>query len=109
MMHEKLAFTKYPSKLLVHAGRNFARMAATSTFAAATRHYSFGSSRCAIFRISEHARTSEHVEAPRVGSACCLDRRPDPTLEGLFRVYLLAVPKMRTAFSPHGGLAGKGK
>jgi hypothetical protein len=109
MMHEKLAIAKYPSKLLFHARRNSARMGAASEVAATTQYCWFSSGSCAIFRISEHAGTSEHLQTARVCSANCLDLGPDPALEGVLRIYVLAVPEMRTAFSLHGRLAWKGK
>jgi hypothetical protein len=109
MMHEKLAIAKNRSKLLFHARRNFARMGAGSEVAAATQYCWFGSASCPVFRISEHAGTSKHLQTARVCSAYCLDLGPDPVLEGVLTIYVLAVPKMRTAFSLHGRLAWKGK
>jgi hypothetical protein len=109
MMHENLAIAKYPSKLLFHARQNFARMEAASEVAGSTQYCWFSRGSCTIFRISEHAGTSEHLQTARVCSAYCLDLGPDPDLEGVLTIYVLAVPEMRTAFSLHGRLAWKGK
>jgi hypothetical protein len=109
MMHEKLAIAKYPSKLLFHARRNFARMGAASEVAAATQYCWFSGGSCAIFCISEHAGTSEHLQTSRVCSDYCLDLGPDPALEGVLTIYVLAVSEMRTAFSLHRRLAWNGK
>jgi hypothetical protein len=109
MMHEKFAVAKYTSKLLFHARRNFTRMGAASEVAATTQYCRFSVASCAIFRISEYAGTSGHRQTARVGSAYCLDLGPDPALEGVRTIYVLAVPEMRTAFSLHGRLAGKSK
>ena len=108
-MHEKLAIAKYPSKLLFHARRDVARMGAASEVAATTQYCWFSSGSCAIFRISEHAGTSEHLQTAHVCSAYCLDLGPDAVLEGVLTIHVLVVPEMRRAFSLHGRLAWKGK
>jgi hypothetical protein len=109
MLHENLAIAKYPSKLLFHARRNVARMGAALEVAAATQYCWFSSGSRAIPRISEHAGTSEHLQTAHVCSAYCLDLGPDAVLEGVLKIYVLALPEMRTAFSLHGRLAWKGK
>src|ERR1700676_958209 len=88
MLHENLAIAKYPSKLLFHARRNFARMAAASEGEAATEDCWFISGSCPIFRISEHAGTSKHLQPARVCSAYSLDLDPDPTFEGVLTIYV---------------------
>jgi hypothetical protein len=108
-MHEKLAIAIYPSKLLFHARGNFARMGAPSEVAGATQSCWFSSGSCAIFRISEHSGTPEHLQTACVCSAYSLDLGPGPALEDVLRIYVLPVPEMRTAFSLHGRLAWKGK
>jgi hypothetical protein len=72
MMHEKLGIAKCPSKLLFHARRKFARMGAASEVGATTQYCWFSSGSFAIFRITEHAGTSEHLQAAHVCSAYLL-------------------------------------
>jgi hypothetical protein len=82
---------------------------AASEVAAATEYCWLSSGSCPIFRISEHAGTSKHLQTARVCSAYSLDLDPDPTFEVVLTIYVLAVSEMLTAFSLHRRLAWKGK
>ena len=84
-------------------------MEAAPEVAATTWYCCFGSGSCAIFRSSEHAGTSEHLQAAPACSAHRLDLGRGPALEGVFTIYVLALPEMRAALSLHGRLAWKAK